>query len=224
MNEFLFDKKWLGNVRLDAKVEENKIVLTVEEKLQAIEKYLQMIQSKVVRNFKRSRGTNKFKPIKISEVLSDYSKKIPQTFNTVDMVIEPHEIKEEWFAYDYAIVDRLEKSLIDLIRNFIDELKDKYRNVYLFRIDEQNSNFKLHDFGKDITHFEGFMPDFILYLENEESIYQLFIEPKGEQLIKRDEWKEKLLEKISPSNIELIGENDNLYLYGVKFYRNGDVN
>ena len=95
---------------------------------------------------------------------------------------------------------------------------------YLFRIDEQNSNFKLHDFGKGITHFEGFMPDFILYLENGESIYQLFIEPKGEQLIKRDEWKEKLLEKISPNNIKLIGENDNLYLYGVKFYRNGDVN
>lgn len=224
MNEFLFDKKWLGNVRLDARVEENKIDLTVEEKLQAIEKYLQMIQSKVVRNFKRSRGTNKFKQIKISEVLDNYNKKIPQTFNTVDMVIEPREIKEEWFVYDYAIVDRLENSLIDLIRNFIDELKDKYRNVYLFRIDEQNSNFKLHDFGKGITHFEGFMPDFILYLENEESIYQLFIEPKGEQLIKRDEWKEKLLEKISPNNIKLIGENDNLYLYGVKFYRNGDIN
>lgn len=224
MNEFLFDKKWLGNVRLDAKVEENKIDLTVEEKLQTIEKYLEMVQSKIVRNFKRSRGTNKFKPIKISEVLSNYSKKIPQTFNTVDMIIEPRPVSDEWFAYDVAIVDQLEKRLINLIRDFIDELKDKYRNVYLFRIDEQNSNFKLHDFGKDITHFEGFMPDFILYLENEESIYQLFIEPKGEQLIKRDEWKEKLLEKISPSNIELIGENDNLYLYGVKFYRNGDVN
>lgn len=224
MNEFLFDKKWLGNVRLDARVEENKIDLTVEEKLQAIEKYLQMIQSKVVRNFKRSRGTNKFKQIKISEVLDNYNKKIPQTFNTVDMVIEPREIKEEWFVYDYAIVDRLENSLIDLIRNFVDEIKEKYKNVYLFRIDEQNTNFKLHDFGKEITHFEGFMPDFILYMENEEGIYQLYIEPKGEQLVERDKWKEQLLEKISPNNIKLIGENDNLYLYGVKFYRNGDVN
>lgn len=224
MDEFLFDEKWLGNVRLDVKVEENKVDLTVEEKLQAIEKYLEMVQSKIVRNFKRSRGTNNFKPIKISEVLDDYSKKIPQSFNTVDMVIEPHKINEDWFAYDYAIVDRLEKSLIDLIRNFVDEIKEKYKNVYLFRIDEQNTNFKLHDFGKDITHFEGFMPDFILYLENEESIYQLYIEPKGEQLVERDKWKEKLLEKISPNNIELIGENDKLYLYGVKFYRNGDIN
>lgn len=224
MDEFLFDEKWLGNVRLDVKVEENRKDLTVEEKLQAIEKYLEMVQSKIVCNFKRSRGTNNFKPIKISEVLDDYSKKVPQSFNTFDMVIEPHKINEEWFAYDYAIVDRLEKSLIDLIRNFVDEIKEKYKNVYLFRLDEQNTNFKLHDFGKDITHFEGFMPDFILYLENEESIYQLYIEPKGEQLVERDKWKEKLLEKISPNNIELIGENDKLYLYGVKFYRNGDIN
>ena len=224
MNEFLFNEKWLGNVRLDAKIEEIRSDITVGEKLQVIEKYLEMVQSKIVHNFKRSRGTNKFKPIKISKVVSDYSKKVPQSFNSVDMVIEPYKINEEWFAYNYAIVDKLEKSLIDLIRNFVDELKEKYKNVYLFRIDEQNTDFKLHDFGKNIIHFEGFIPDFILYLENEESIYQLYIEPKGEQLIERDKWKEQLLEKISPNNVKFIGENDKLYLYGVRFYRNGDIN
>lgn len=224
MNEFMFDKKWLGNVRLDAQVDEERDSLSVNDKLQAVERYLSYVQSKIVKNFKRHKGTNKFKPIKISEVLSDYSKKVPQAFNTIEMIVEPHKIKEDWFAYDYAIVDKLEKGLIDLIRNFVDQLTDKYENVYLFRIDEQNTNFKLHDFGEEVTHFAGFMPDFILYLEDKESIYQLYVEPKGEQLIERDKWKEQLLEKISPDRIELVGENNNVNLYGVKFYRSGDIN
>ena len=34
--------------------------------------------------------------------------------------------------------------------------------------------------------------------------------------------KEKLLKKINPENIELIGENDDVRLYGVKFFRFGN--
>ena len=50
------------------------------------------------------------------------------------------------------------------------------------------------------------MPDFLLYLDTGAVTYQLFIEPKGEQLLERDSQKEKLLKKINPENIELIGE------------------
>ena len=57
-------------------------------------------------------------------------------------------------------------------------------------------------FGLLIFTFLGYNPL--------ETLYQIFIEPKGEQLIKLDEWKEKFLtdisERYSNKNI-LLAEN-----------------
>jgi len=64
------------------------------------------------------------------------------------------------------------------------------------------------------------MADFLLYLEDEEFIYQAFIEPKWEQLITQDKWKEKFLETISSDDLQIIDENDNVILYGFKFFTN----
>ncbi|MDN5295426.1 MAG: type restriction enzyme [Methanosarcinales archaeon] len=59
-------------------------------------------------------------------------------------------------------------------------------------------------------------PDFLLFLKKENSDeieqYQLFIEPKGEHLIKTDQWKEDFLKEIEKKyqiKIEprLFGEN-----------------
>lgn len=62
------------------------------------------------------------------------------------------------------------------------------------------------------------MPDFILYLSNEDFIYQIYMEPKGEDRVKEDAWKEEMLEAINGSDIELIGENESVKLMGVRFY------
>ena len=66
------------------------------------------------------------------------------------------------------------------------------------------------------------MPDFILVLDDGNIMYQVYIEPKGEQLLERDAWKQDLLESIRPENIRLMGENEDIRLYGVKFYTHGD--
>ncbi|WP_242049957.1 hypothetical protein [Weissella confusa] len=69
-----------------------------------------------------------------------------------------------------------------------------------------------------MSHYAGFLPDFVLYLANESYIYQIYIEPKGTQLLAQDQWKEDLLTSISPESVDVIGENDQVKLYGVKFY------
>lgn len=76
--------------------------------------------------------------------------------------------------------------------------------------------------SKDTKHYEGYMPDFILVLDDGNIMYQVYIEPKGEQLLERDAWKQDLLESIRPENIRLMGENEDIRLYGVKFYTHGD--
>uniref|UniRef100_UPI003AA844F7 hypothetical protein n=1 Tax=Weissella viridescens TaxID=1629 RepID=UPI003AA844F7 len=61
-----------------------------------------------------------------------------------------------------------------------------------------------------------------LYLANESYVYQIYLEPKGSQLLDQDQWKEDLLTSISPENIDVIGENDRVKLYGVRFYTQND--
>jgi len=41
-------------------------------------------------------------------------------------------------------------------------------------------------------------------------------------LLDQDQWKEDLLTSISPESVDVIGENDKVKLYGVKFYVAGD--
>ena len=131
--------------------------------------------------------------------------------------------KESWFVYDKAIVNGLEHDLIEMIRSFIVNLNKNFDHVYLLRNDEKNSQMKLYDFGKSVSHYGAFMPDFTLYLQNEKYIYQFYIEPKGSQLLFTNQWKEDLLSKIRPDNIEIVGQTDKVKLYGIRFYVTGDA-
>ena len=63
----------------------------------------------------------------------------------------------------------------------------------------------------------------MLYLANEFYIYQIYIEAKGDPYLIQDQWKEDLLTSISPESVDVIGENDKVKLYGVKFYVAGDA-
>ena len=133
--------------------------------------------------------------------------------------IGPYEMKgRDWYAYDYAIVDQLEMHFINRIGAEIPNFRKKYDQIYLLRIDERNTDFKLHDFGESVYRYEGYMPDFIMYLKNENYVYQIYMEPKGTAFVEKDRWKEELLERIDPKNIIILEDNDDVKLFGVKFY------
>lgn len=226
VREFMTSSNWLGNLRVQAKVpDEYDKDLTQIEKLHVLDKALEIIQRNIVRNYQKERGTNKFVPIAVKDVVKDYNKAIPKLSNkVVSEIIEPKKMfKEDWFPYDYAIADRLESSLINRIGSWIDELKQKHKNIYFIRNEETIAKWSLHEFeNKDIKHYEGYMPDFILVLDDGNVIYQVYMEPKGSQLLDRDAWKQDLLESIKPENIEIIGETREVRLYGVKFYTTND--
>lgn len=219
VNEFLTSNNWLGHAVVRVRVA-NRHHLTPQERLMAVEKYLLRVQNALVNNFQRSKGTNQFEKVAISEVISDYEKRVGDSFNDPKAAkIGPYSMKgKDWYAYDYAIVDQLEMDFIDRISAEISSFKKKYDQIYLLRIDERNTDFKLHDFGESVYRYEGYMPDFIMYLRNEYYIYQIYMEPKGTAFVEKDRWKEELLERIDPKNVILLEDNDDVKLFGVKFY------
>ncbi|WP_271402492.1 hypothetical protein [Salinicoccus roseus] len=73
----------------------------------------------------------------------------------------------------------------------------------------------------EINGTRGFMPDFLLYLQGEDYTYQVFLEPKGGHLQLEDKWKEDFLMALSENeNIEVLSENKEVRLLGMKFFSN----
>ena len=228
ISEFMYDAQWLGQLKeIQATVSTGAdTVLSRETQLLVVEKYLAYIQRMLIMNYKRQRGTNKFIGLPIKEVVQDYQKRVPVNYSNAGIheLIQTYDYKKApWFVYNEAIVDKLERSLIELIQGYVEELQNKYKDVYLIRSDERNTKLKLHEFADNVSHYAGFLPDFVLYLANESYIYQIYIEPKGTQLLDQDQWKEDLLTSISPESVDIIGENGQVKLYGVKFYVAGDA-
>lgn len=223
MAELLHNKEWLGKLSIRANVAINSPSLTMEDRCQGVQKALAKIAKDFQNNYQRQRGTNRFEPIKVSEVIQDYQKRISQNKTGTTADIRPLEMtKKKWYVYDEAVVDGLERKFINMIGVFIDEnhLQEKYDQVYLLRNEETLGKLKLYEYqpNTEVRHYQGYMPDFILYVGNDDFQYQIYTEPKGRPYLTQDSWKQDLLENLDPDKIEIIGEDDRIRLLGVKFF------
>ena len=99
---------------------------------------------------------------------------------------------------------------------FSKTVQDKYSEVYLLRNADLLKGYRFSD-GRPTE------PDFVLFLkgidENKYIQYQLFIEPKGNHLLRTDQWKEDFLREIESNyEVEILGENEEYKLMGLPFY------
>jgi type III restriction enzyme len=85
---------------------------------------------------------------------------------------------------------------------------------------------KLYQFDSNAKeiHYSGFQPDFILYLDNSDFYIQIFIEPKGTNLLEKDQWKENIFSFINQNESEIVIDEDveGIKIKGVKFYTRND--
>ncbi|WP_017547424.1 DEAD/DEAH box helicase family protein [Salinicoccus carnicancri] len=240
--EFL-SKKWLNiynrTIYVTGPVTMSESDITPYQKLEILERYLLETAQKIKKGYSYKRGTNQFIGYPIKDYISNYKKRVPN-YDTSQLYlskspqhVERYEIKEDFYAYDTAIINLTEKQLIDRISERVEELKKEYEEVYLIRMDEnmhresaKNHKLMLHQF--DYTTYEmnieGFQPDFILYLKNAEFFIQVFIEPKGPVHLEREQWKEKLLNYINENEAEIIIDDnvEGVKIKGLKFYTMND--
>ena len=121
----------------------------------------------------------------------------------------------DWYIYNDNYGTTEEKALIKHLASYIDSLKEKYSEVYLIRNELQ---YVLYSFDEG----NPFKPDFLLILANQsKDMYeqiQVIIEPKGENLIKTDKWKEDFLLQINESDkSHIIFENADYRMIGFHF-------
>ena len=174
------------------------------DKLKACCDLLQKIQTEMKNKFTEYEGTTDFQMKPIQEIFDDKELKFNKSNSRIKKKSRAFNKqfvkKKKWLAYNGLYGTSEERDLVKLIDEWIKNLPQSYDEIYLIR---NERHFKIYNF-EDGRAFE---PDFALFLlqKNGETItYQLFIEPKGDFLKERDEWKETFLKTIEEQGITHI--------------------
>jgi len=212
----LQNENFLGDFKIKIIVDENQDYENIksEEKLKMTLKFIENVFDKLKGYISPKIGSD-FETKEFKQLFSIPKVKTINEKNLDDSIAKDN----EWYILDGFVGTSEEKDLIEFIKNSIGNLKNKYKEIYLLRNEEV---YKIYDFEKG----RGFMPDFILFLKND-FYYQIFIEPKGDNLLDYDEWKEKFLNEITEKygfNNILKAENQKYKLIGLPFFNTKNNN
>ena len=163
--------------------------ITNKEKLEVLLKALDMIFIELKQHINPHKGTE-FEAYSLVDFFSEEVRKNVKK-DECSQRLEDELKYEDWYVVDQFYGTSEERGLIEFIKNTIINLQNKYKEVYLLRNEEQ---YKIFDFKTGA----GFQPDFILFLRDKTNLhYQVFVEPKGDNLLQKDEWKNVFLEEIT---------------------------
>lgn len=200
---------------------------TQADKLYIAKEVLKQLESLLRTRGNTFKGTSEFKPQAFKKQFRDniilkikmdrkqelgHSQKAPVNPNyTLDLS------DKDWYAYNDNFGTSEEKALVKYIDGIMPRLEEKYDEVYLVR-NERDVRIFSFDEGR------AFEPDYILFLriKGEEAKYdnlQIFIEPKGDHLLKTDKWKEDFLKQISSkAEVRWVTTTNKYTVWGLPFY------
>ena len=224
IREFILSDRYLGNIEIEISGPKEKIEkLNSEEKLEIVLFVIKEIAEQTKMNMSEYIGTRLFKAKMIRDIFRDKILKIDSDDERAQGVEEINLSEKDWYAQNELYGTSEEKEFINFIDNFINKLKEKYSDIALLR---NEKFFQIFDFNEG----KPFEPDFIMILKKRNkliSIYQVFIEPKGDQFKdskgrfedSKESWKLKfLLEIENKANVDLRFENKQFKLIGLPFY------
>lgn len=228
MDDFVTNLKYFGGIKVEVTgLEKDTNNLSPKQKLEIVIDVANSVSNDITTKFGDYRGTKSF----YREPLRKYFKNKKLSFsvnlnptaetgkptmrNDIDQKYYVNLAEKDWYVYNENYGTSEEKFLVKFFDSQIDALKLKFKDIYLIRNERFFKIFRFSD-GRATE------PDFVLFMTEIESekelIYQLFIEPKGEQLLLLDNWKEQFLEDIEKEAVVELYENQSFRLIGMPFY------
>lgn len=221
--------KNIGDIRISVNgIGIGKGDFTPAQKLFIAEDILTKIEAQFETNDEQYVGTEEFTPKKIADIFpSDIKRKyfmkdadsdqefgVPQSYpKNEKYALNLNE--KSWYVYDENYGTSEEKSLVKAFDGLFGELSEKWDDVYLIRNEKA---FEIYNFMDGKT----FEPDYLLIANDKKTgniSYQIFIEPKGGQLLEKDKWKEDFLREIMDRDIaEVLADNSKVRIVGLPFY------
>lgn len=223
--QFITDNEYLGAVRIDIQSKDEHP--TMETLYAAVFYVLGKIAGSISGIEETYRGTKTFRATNIRDVFRN------KTVNYAD----PHDggigisqndpsvksewkidlTTEDWFVYTDNYGTSEEKAFVAYFRSYVADLRKLYNRIYLVRNERE---FHIYSFEDG----ERFEPDYVLFLQRDKTDgfeqLQIFIEPKGTQLLEKDAWKEKFLLQLKTEAVPAtVFVDDNDYkIWGLHFF------
>ncbi|MDP3729394.1 MAG: DEAD/DEAH box helicase family protein [bacterium] len=224
VREFMVSPDYLGGVEIEISGPKGKLnSLAPLEKIEAVLLVVKSISEQARVKTSDFVGTTLFKAKMLKEIFHDKKIKIDMDEVRNRALEDINLADKDWYAQtDFYGTDE-ERSFVGFIDGFIGRLRQKYSDIALLR----NEKF-FQVFGFD--EGQAFEPDFLMLLKRRNhaiSIYQIFIEPKGDQFKdskggfehSKEGWKQKfLLELEQKADTDLKFENTHFKLVGLPFY------
>lgn len=205
LKEFLTGENYLGNIGIEFKYVKGSEITgkdiyreLKQEVFPAICKHINEIKTEY-------EGREEFEPYKIKDVIKDkriYLSRISSDGKGESQIkTSSSEFKldlsvEDWYVYDDNYGTTEEKSFIKYFKTEIKPKLDKKNLEYYVIRNERFSELAIYSFDEG----KRFEPDYLLFIKNKNDDkseeYQIYAEPKGEQLLLVDKWKEDFLIKI----------------------------
>ncbi len=224
VREFVLYPKYLGEVEIEVSGQKNKLnKLTPIEKLEVALFVVRNIAEKAKVNTSEFKGTNLFKARLLRQVFKDKKIKIDIDELKNKELKDVNLAEKDWYAQNEFYGTDEEQKFISFIDGFIEKLRQRYSDIALLR---NEKFFQVFEFDEG----RPFEPDFIMFLKKRNkviSIYQIFIEPKGDQFKdsqgrfkgSKEGWKQNfLLELENKAKTDLKLENKYFKLIGLPFY------
>lgn len=223
IEEFLDNNNYLGGLDITLIGDyENKSDLDNETLLQSFLYLLKEVEKQIVNNYIPYKGTKEFffksiRDLKLEKTsyisVGGQDKESGKSMSINDgSELRLNLANEKWYVYEDNFGTTEEKNLILLMKELHEQMLNKgYDEIYLLRNEKV---LRLYNFDDERV----MEPDFILFAkksqEDENIIFQVFIESKGEHLLLVDQWKEELLLNI---------EEQHKILYNTKDYQSFDM-
>lgn len=224
IKEFISSDDYLGSVEVEVSGPKAKInELSPTEKLKLFLFLCKKIAEQARANTSEFVGTELFKAKMLRDVFKDKKIKIDIDDLQKRELEEVNLAEKDWYAQTGFYGTEEEQSFIKFIDEFIAKLRQKYSDIALLR---NEKFFQIFDFDEG----RAFEPDFIMILKRRNkviNIYQIFIEPKGDQFkdnrgrfeSSKEGWKQEFLQEMEgKADTDLRLENKHFKLVGLPFY------
>ena len=224
VREFISSSRYLGGVEIEISGPKDKLnQLMPIAKLDMALFVLKNISEKAKVNTSEFVGTRLFKARMLRQVFKDKKIKIDIDEAQNKELEDVNLAKKDWYAQTEFYGTDEEQKFISFIDGFIEKLRQKYSDIALLR---NEKFFQVFDFDEG----RPFEPDFIMIFKKRNkvvNIYQIFIEPKGDQFKdkqgrfenSKEGWKQDFLLTLeNKAETDLKLENKHFKLIGLPFY------
>lgn len=232
VSQFITDPNYLGGIKIKVKGPSDQVLNLLQGEKLSISLF---VIDKVLENAKKEKkqyyGSKEFKAHLLNEIFQkdkviqvDGESSRAQPMRDFDFLSKP------WFAQNEIWGTSEEEAFVRFVDEMMTKLEAKYHEVALLR---NEFAFKIYDFDEG----RPFYPDFVLFLKeketNKEHVYQVFIEPKGDEFIdahktfeqSKEGWKQKFLVEIEKEHkVDFQLENKDFKLIGLPFFNEGNTN